>query len=167
MKIWIDADAAPREVKEMVFRASARLKVEVTLVANQSIWAPKNSLITSITVRDGANMADKYLVEHASAGDIAITADVPLAADLVAKKVFVIDPRGIEYDDRNVASRLGARDLADAARGAGFELSGPPPYSSKDKSAFASALDRTLTKAIKSSQKAVIASAPNDNAQLP
>ena len=112
-------------------------------------------------------MADKYLVEHARAGDIAITADVPLAAVLVAKKVFVIDPRGIEYDDRNVATRLGARDLADAARGAGFELSGPPPYSSKDKSAFASALDRILTKAIKASQKAVIASAPNDNAQLP
>jgi uncharacterized protein YaiI (UPF0178 family) len=80
MKIWIDADAAPREVKELVFRASKRLDIEVTLVANQSIWLPNDSrLIKRVTVRDGANVADQYIAEHASAGDIAITADIPLA----------------------------------------------------------------------------------------
>ncbi len=150
MKIWIDADAAPRDAKELVFRASARLKIPIVLVANQSILAPTNSrLVSSVTVRDGANIADRYIVEHAQPGDVAITADIPLAAELVAKEVFVIDPRGQEYDDRNVSSRLAARDLFDAARGAGMEFSGPAPYSAKDKSLFASALDRILTRALK------------------
>ncbi len=153
MKIWIDADAAPREVKELVFRAATRLKMPVVLVANQSIWVPPgNSLFSSITVRDGANIADKYIVDHAEAGDLAITADIPLAAQLVAKQVFVIDPRGELYDDRNVAGRLAARDLFDAARGAGMEFSGPAPYSTKDRIAFASTLDRILTRAMKSTK---------------
>ncbi len=152
MKIWIDADAAPREVKELVFRAATRLKMPVVLVANQSIWVPPgNSLFSSITVRDGANIADKYIVDHAEPGDLAITADIPLAAQLVDKQVFVINPRGELYDDRNVAGRLAARDLFDAARGAGMDqFSGPAPYSSKDRIAFASTLDRILTRAMKS-----------------
>ena len=151
MRIWIDADAAPREVKELVYRAAARLKMPVVLVANQPIWVPPgNSLFSSITVRDGANIADKYIVDHAESGDLAITADIPLAAQLVDKQVFVIDPRGELYDDRNVAGRLAARDLFDAARGAGMEFSGPAPYSPKDRIAFASSLDRILTRAMKS-----------------
>jgi len=150
MKIWIDADAAPRDVKELVFRASKRLSIEVTLVANQSIWFPPGSqLIQAITVRDGANIADQYIVEHASVGDVVITADIPLAAQLVANQVFVLDPRGEVYDDRNVGSRLASRDFLDAARGAGMELSGPRPYSQRDRTEFASALDRVLTRAIK------------------
>jgi uncharacterized protein YaiI (UPF0178 family) len=150
MKIWIDADAAPREVKELVFRASKRLGIEVTLVANQSIWLPPgNGLIQCVTVRDGANVADRYIVEHSQAGDVVITADIPLAADLVAKQVFVLDPRGEVYEDRNVGSRLASRDFLDAARGAGMELTGPRPYSHRDRTAFASALDRVLTRAIK------------------
>ena len=151
MRIWIDADAAPREVKELVFRAATRLKMPVVLVANQPIWIPSgNSLFSSITVRDGANIADKYIVDHAESGDLAITADIPLAALLVDKQVFVIDPRGELYDDRNVAGRLAARDLFDAARGAGMDFSGPAPYSPKDRIAFASTLDRILTRAMKS-----------------
>lgn len=150
MKIWIDADAAPRDAKELVFRASKRLGIEVTLVANQSIWLPPgNPLIQTVTVRDGANVADQYIVKHAEAGDVAITADIPLAAELVAKQVFVLDPRGEVFDDRNVGSRLASRDFLDAARGAGMELSGPRPYSQRDRTAFASALDRILTRAIK------------------
>ena len=150
MRIWIDADAAPREVKELVFRTATRLKLFVILVANQSMYVPPgNSRFTCVTVSDGANIADKYIVDHAQPGDVAITADIPLAAQLVAKQVFVIDPRGEQYDDRNMAGRLAARDLFDAARGAGMEFSGPAPYSPKDRSAFASALDRILTKAIK------------------
>ncbi len=154
MKIWIDADAAPRDVKELVYRASARLKIPVILVANQSILGPSgSSWITSVTVRDGANVADQYIVEHAQRGDLAITADIPLAAQLVAKGVLVLDPRGDEYDDRNVASRLAARDLFDAARGAGMEFSGPAPYSPKNRAAFASALDRVLTRSQKTRAK--------------
>lgn len=148
--IWIDADAAPRDAKELVFRASKRLQIPVVLVANQSISLPDRSeLISRVVVSDGANIADRHIVEQASSGDIAITADIPLAAQLVNKQVFVIDPRGEEFDDRNMASRLAARDLMDAARGAGMELKGPRPYSPKDRSEFASALDRVLTKAIK------------------
>jgi uncharacterized protein YaiI (UPF0178 family) len=150
MRIWIDADAAPRDVKELVYRSSARLKLPVVLVANQSIWVPPgNSLISGITVRDGANIADKYIVDQSEPGDLAITADIPLAAQLVMKGVFVIDPRGEEFDDRNIAGRLAARDLFDAARGAGMEFSGPAPYSAKDRNEFASSLDRILTRALK------------------
>jgi len=149
MKIWIDADAAPREVKELVFKAASRLKLPVVLVANQPMWVPSGSLFSTITVPEGANVADKYIVDHAESGDVAITADIPLAAQLVDKQVFVIDPRGEQYDDRNVKGRLAARDLFDAARGAGMEFSGPAAYSPKDRGAFASTLDRVLTKATK------------------
>ena len=105
-----------------------------------------------MTVREGANIADKYIVDNAVAGDLAITADIPLAAQLVEKQVLVIDPRGEQFDDRNMAGRLAARDLFDAARGAGMEFSGPAPYGPKDRSAFASALDRILTKAMKTAR---------------
>jgi uncharacterized protein YaiI (UPF0178 family) len=150
MQIWIDADAAPREAKELVFRASERLKIPVILVANQSIWIPQGrALISCVAVRDGANIADQYIVEHSQSGDLAITADIPLAALLVEKQVYVVDPRGEEYDDRNVSGRLAARDLFDAARGAGMEFSGPQPYSPRDRAAFASCLDRVLTRAVK------------------
>ncbi|MCY2983567.1 MAG: YaiI/YqxD family protein [Planctomycetota bacterium] len=149
MKIWIDADAAPREVKELIFKAATRLKLPVVLVANQSMWVPTGSLFSSVAVPEGANVADKYIVDHAEPGDLAITADIPLAAQLVDKQVYVIDPRGEQYDDHNVKGRLAARDLFDAARGAGMEFSGPAPYSPKDRGAFASALDRVLTKATK------------------
>lgn len=150
MKIWIDADAAPREAKELVFRASKRLQLEVILVANQSIRVPTSGgLVRGVTVRDGANVADQYIVEHATPGDVVITADIPLAAQLVAIEVFVLDPRGEVFDDRNMGSRLATRDWCDAARGAGLEMSGPKPYSSRDRIQFASALDRVLTKAAK------------------
>ena len=152
MRIWIDADAAPREVKELVFKAATRLKLAVVLVANQSMRVPPGSLFSSVAVPDGANVADKYIVDHAESGDLAITADIPLAAQLVEKQVFVIDPRGEQYDDRNVQGRLAARDLFDAARGAGIEFSGPAPYSPKDRGAFASTLDRILTKATRVKQ---------------
>ena len=150
MKIWIDADAAPRDVKELVFRASSRLKIPVVLVANQSLSTPSgSSLISSVTVRDGANVADQYIVQNSTTGDLTITADIPLAAQLVAKQVYVIDPRGEEYDERNISGRLASRDFLDLARGAGMELSGPAPYGPKDRTAFASTLDRVLTKALK------------------
>lgn len=167
MKIWIDADAAPREAKELVFRASKRLQLEVILVANQSIRVPASGgLIRAVTVRDGANVADQYIVEHATSGDVVVTADIPLAAQLVAKEVFVLDPRGEVFDDRNIGSRLAARDWNDAARGAGMELSGPRPYSPRDRTQFASALDRVLTKAAKQQSKKSVPADGENGTQL-
>lgn len=145
--IWIDGDAAPREVKELVYRASKRLQLRVRVVANQSIAIPSvGERIQSIVVRDGANMADRYILECAELNDLAITADIPLAAALVEKGVLVIEPRGVILDANNVKSRLASRDLLDAARGSGLEIRGPSVYSTKDKAAFASALDRTLVR---------------------
>jgi uncharacterized protein len=146
MKIWIDADASPREVKEIVFKVSKRLGISIVLVANQKLAIPKSALIELVTVSSGANMADRFLIEHANQGDIVITADIPLAASLVDKRILVIEPRGSIIDQSNAANRLAARDFFDEARGAGAILPGPKPYSTSDRIAFANALDRTVAK---------------------
>jgi uncharacterized protein len=152
VKIWVDADAAPREVKEIIFRAAKRLKVETVLVANQSQFTPPGaSYITSITVRDGANVADAFIVTHSEAHDVVVTADIPLAALLVEKGVVVIDPRGDEYSANNIRSRLSVRDYMDQARGAGNVTGGSRPYGERDKAAFASTFDRLLTRSLKAS----------------
>lgn len=155
MKIWIDADAAPREVKEIIFRAAKRLKVETVLVANQTHYTPPESRhITSITVREGANVADTYIVENSQANDLAITADIPLAALLVEKEVVVIDPRGEQYSADNIRSRLSIRNYLDQARGAGEITGGSRPYGDRDKAAFASTFDRLLARLIKLEERA-------------
>ena len=149
--MWIDADSAPRDVKEIVLRAAKRLKLAVCLVANQPIFIPSdNPLVTRIVVRSGANEADKYIIEHAEKGDLVITADVPLAAELVARDVRAIDPRGEEYHASTIPGRLATRNLLDAARGAGMLIPGPNPYSDRDRREFAQSLDRLLTKSLKS-----------------
>ena len=150
MKIWIDADAAPRDVKEVVFRAAQRLGVETVLVANQRIAIPANAeTVSMVTVREGADVADRYIVMHSEPGDLVITADIPLAALLVDKKVDVIDPRGEAYDRTNIASRLSMRDFMDDLRGAGTVTGGSRPYGDRDKKAFANTFDRLLTKLLK------------------
>lgn len=146
-RIWIDADAAPREVKDVVFRAARRLKVAVVLVANQPLALPPNApTVSGVTVRDGANVADKYIVNECAPGDLVITADIPLAALIVEKNVAVIDPRGEEYTADNIRSRLSMRDFMDDLRGAGTITSGNRPYDARDKKAFAASLDRFLAK---------------------
>lgn len=151
MRVWVDADAAPIDVKQVVFRAAKRLGVETILVANQKLPTPGDApSVRSVQVRAGANVADKYIVDQALAGEIAITADLPLAADLVAKGVRVIDPRGDEYSPANIASRLSMRNFMDELRGSGVETGGSAPYGNKDKKAFASTFDRLLTRALKS-----------------
>lgn len=151
MRVWIDADAAPREVKEVVFRAARRLKLETLLVANQSIATPPNApTVSAVTVRHGANIADQYIADHASRGDLVVTADIPLAAKLVEKEVAVVDPRGQEYHADNIASRLSMRDFMDDLRGAGSIAGGSRPYSDLDKKAFAATFDRLVTKLRKS-----------------
>ena len=147
MRIWIDADAAPREVKEVVFRAARRLKVDVVLVANQGMALPSNApTVTLVVVGHGANQADRHIVEFSQAGDLVVTADIPLAKLLVDRQVTVIDPRGDEYHADNIASRLSLRDFMDELRGSGAELGGNRPYGPQDKKAFAASFDRLLTR---------------------
>lgn len=150
MKLWVDADAAPRDVKEIVFRAARRLGIETILVANQWITTPMGDpLIRAVRVAGGPDVADQHIAEHAETGDVAVTADIPLASRLVEKQVLVIDPRGQEYDEENVGERLAVRDFMDGLRGAGIETSGPRPYGPKDRQTFAATLDRVLTRALK------------------
>ncbi len=145
MKIWIDADAAPRDVKAVVFRAADRLEIETVLVANSAQTIPKSAVtVRSVIVRQGANVADQYIVVHSQPGDLAITADIPLD-----KQVAVIDPRGDVYNDSNIAARLSMRDFLDELRGTGAATGGAAPYNAKDKKAFAAAFDRLLTRLIK------------------
>jgi uncharacterized protein len=148
MKLWIDADAAPRDVKEIVFRAARRLEIEAVMVANRRLPPPPgNPFVSSVRVEGGPDVADRYIAEHAERPDVAVTADIPLAAALVEKGVAVIDPRGEEYTPENVGERLAVRDFMDGLRGAGVETGGARPYGPKDKQAFAGALDRVLTRA--------------------
>ncbi len=150
MKIWVDADAAPRPMKEIVFRAALRLEVETILVANQPLQTPAdNRFVTSVRVEGGPDVADEYIAEHAEGGDIALTADIPLAALLVGKGIRTIDPRGEEYTQENVGERLSIRDFMDQLRSTGVETSGPKAYGVKEKQAFAATFDRVLTQAIR------------------
>jgi len=149
MKMWIDADAAPRDVKEVVFRAAKRLSINTILVANGPIQIPANATtVTTIIVRQGANVADQYIADRSTPGDIAVTADIPLAAILVEKGLYVIDPRGDVFDRDNIKSRLAARDFFESVRSSGVQTSGAGPYNDQDKKAFADSLDRALVRAI-------------------
>ena len=149
LTLWVDADACPVAIKEIVFRAANRLKVATVLVANQSISIPPSEFIRRITVRDGADIADNTIVEKMQPGDLVITGDIPLAARVVDAGGLAIGTRGELYDDKSVRSRLAARDLMEQFRAAGMETSGPKPLSQKDVQDFANALDRTLTKLMK------------------
>jgi uncharacterized protein YaiI (UPF0178 family) len=150
LKLWIDADAAPREVKDIIYRAAQRLQLDTVLVANRRLSTPPgNPFVSSIRVDGGPDVADLHIAENADPGDVAVTADIPLAAALVAMDVFVIDPRGEEYTVENVAERLSVRDFMDGLRGAGMETGGARPFGNKDKQAFAAALDRILTRAMR------------------
>jgi uncharacterized protein YaiI (UPF0178 family) len=147
LRIWIDADAAPREVKEIVFRAAKRLGVETVLVANQRLQAPPgNTFVSAVRVDGGPDVADRYIAEHAAAGDLAVTADVPLAALLVPKGVAVLDPRGEEHTEETIGERLSVRDFMESLRTAGVVTGGPRPYDARARQAFADALDRALTR---------------------
>jgi uncharacterized protein YaiI (UPF0178 family) len=150
MKLWVDADAAPREVKEIVFRAADRLKIETVLVANSRMPLPVgHRFVTAVRVDGGPDVADRYIADAAQPGDVAITADIPLASILVGKRVVVIDPRGTEYTGENIGERLAVRDFMDGLRGAGVETGGPKGYGPREKQAFAGALDRALTRALR------------------
>lgn len=147
MRIWIDADAAPRPVKDIVARAARRLEIEALFVANRKLYTPAgNDFVDSVAVAGGPDVADDYIAERADVGDLAVTADIPLASRLVEKGVHTIDPRGDEYTAETIGERLSIRDFMDQLRSTGVETGGPKAYGDQDKRAFANALDRTLTR---------------------
>ncbi|MEI6814576.1 MAG: DUF188 domain-containing protein [bacterium] len=150
MKLWLDADAAPRDVKEVCYRASDRLKLETVFVANQRLQLPVGyEHLSSVRVEGGPDVADRYIADHAERGDVAVTADIPLAAILVPNGVVVIDPRGEEYTAEVIGERLSVRNFMDGLRGAGVETGGHAAYGAKEKQAFSNALDRALTRALR------------------
>jgi uncharacterized protein YaiI (UPF0178 family) len=150
MKLWLDADAAPRDVKEVCYRASERLALDTVLVANQRLQLPVgHSHLSAVRVDGGPDVADRYIAEHAEEGDVAVTADIPLAALLVPKGVVVIDPRGEEYTTESIGERLAVRNFMEGLRGAGVETGGHAAYGAREKQAFSNALDRALTRALR------------------
>jgi len=152
--LWVDADATPRPVREIIFRASRRVELETVLVANHRIGLPANNdHVRFVLVEHGFDVADHHIATHASRGDVTITADIPLAAELVEKGVHVISPRGEIYDRENIRERLSVRDFMDALRSTGVETGGPRAFGNREKQAFASALDRTLTRALQRSRR--------------
>ncbi len=151
MTLWIDADAAPRDVKEICMRASERLALSTVFVANQRLPLPTGyGHLSAVRVDGGPDVADRYIAEHAGAGDVAVTADIPLAALLVPKGVVTLDPRGEEYTAESIGERLSVRNFMDGLRGAGVETGGHAPYGAREKQRFANALDRALTRARRS-----------------
>ncbi len=150
LTLWIDADAAPRDVKEICFRVSERLELATVLVANQRIQLPIGyAFLSAVRVDGGPDVADDYIADHAESGDVAITADIPLAARLVPKGVVVLDPRGEEYTEESIGERLSVRNFMEGLRGAGVETGGHGAYGAREKQAFANALDRALTRAVR------------------
>jgi uncharacterized protein len=154
MQIWVDADACPSEIKSLLFRAAERTKTKVTLVANQPLRTPRSEFVASLLVALGLNVADQRIVELVEPGDLVITADIPLAADVVAQGGQALNPRGELYTEANVGERLAARNLMDELRGGGQITGGPANFTAKDRQAFANQLDRWLTAAKKSKTSA-------------
>jgi uncharacterized protein len=148
MQIWIDGDACPVDVKELLFRTADRRKVRMTVVANSSIRIPRSEYVSSLLVPSGANIADRKIVELLEPGDLVITADVPLAADVVAKGGEALDPRGHLHTEASIGQTLAMRNLFDQMRGTGEIIRGPSGYSANDRQAFANALDRWVTRSL-------------------
>ena len=149
LRIWIDADACPVAIKQILFRTAKRLEVEAVLVANQTMRVPRSPYLRTITVPDGPDVADDRIAASVNAGDVVVTGDIPLAARVVAAGGTAIGVRGELLDDATVHDRLAARDLMDELRSAGIETKGPKPLTPKDVQTFANTLDRTLTRALR------------------
>lgn len=146
MKIYVDADACPVVIKEILFRAAERIQIIVTLVANQYITTPRSPYIKFIQVGSGFDVADNEIVKIMQAGDLVITADIPLASEVIDKGGFALNPRGELYTTDNIKARLTMRDFMDTLRSSGVDTGGPPPLSHGDRQKFANALDGFLVK---------------------
>lgn len=146
MNIWVDADACPRVIKEILFRAAEREQVLVTLVANQSLPTPPSRYVRTLQVAQGFDVADNEIVRRVESDDLVITSDVPLAAEAIDKGAFALSPRGEFFSSANIGARLNMRDFLDTMRASGFDTGGPPALSQGDRQAFANELDRYLVR---------------------
>ncbi len=146
MKIWVDADACPVVIKDILFRAAERTKLELTLVANRSVRTPPSLYIKMLQVTAGFDVADNEIVQRLGAGDLVITGDIPLAAEVIEKGGNALSPRGELYSADSIKSRLGMRDFLDNLRASGIDTGGPPALSQGDRNAFANQLDKLLAK---------------------
>jgi len=145
-KIWVDADACPKVIKEILFRAADRVGMPLILVANQPLQVPGSRYIRTIQVGAGFDVADNHIVPQAEAGDLVITADIPLAAEVITKGCLALNPRGELYTEDNIRQRLNMRDFMDTLRGSGVDTGGPASFSHADRQAFANQLDRLLAR---------------------
>lgn len=146
MQIWVDADACPAVIKEILYRAADRRRLRVTLIANQMLRVPPSPWIRSLQVPAGFDVADARIAQEARAGDLVVTADVPLAAQVVAKGAYALDPRGTMLDEANIQERLALRNFMDELRSSGIETGGPNAFSAADRQRFANALDGFLAR---------------------
>ena len=144
--IWVDADACPKVIKDILFRAADRVQLPLTLVANQHVSVPPSKWIKSIQVSSGFDVADNEIVLRCNTGDLVITADIPLASEVIDKGALALNPRGELYTKANIKARLTMRDFMETMRSSGIQTGGPPPLSNADKKAFADQLDRWLAK---------------------
>lgn len=146
MKIWVDADACPKVVKEVLFKTAIRLNIPLVLVANSYMNIPHHALISFVKVESGADVADMYIADHVEINDLVITADIPLAAEVVKKGTLAINPRGELYDEENIGERLSMRDFMKELREGGMITGGPDSFNTKDKANFANSLNKILAK---------------------
>jgi uncharacterized protein len=149
MRIWCDADACPRPVKEVLYRAAVRTSTQLTLVANQPLSVPRSNWINTVQVPSGLDVADHHILEQLTAEDLVVTADIPLAAEVIEREATAVNPRGELYTEANVRERLSIRDFMTDLRSAGVQTGGPRGYSDRDKQAFANSLDRWLAQRLK------------------
>jgi uncharacterized protein YaiI (UPF0178 family) len=146
VQIWVDADACPRTIKEILFRAAERRQIPLILVANTLLRTPPSPFIRTMRVPRGFDVADREIVEQVQAGDLVVTADIPLAAEVISRSANALDPRGVLYTEDNVPERLAMRNLMDQLRASGLETGGgPAPWTQSDSRAFANQLDRLLS----------------------
>ncbi|GAB3032429.1 YaiI/YqxD family protein [Bowmanella dokdonensis] len=146
MTIWVDADACPVVIKEILFRAAERTQTETLLVANQPLRTPASRFVRSLVVSSGFDEADNEIVLRVQPGDLVVTADIPLAADVIAKGAEALNPRGEVYSGENIRQRLNMRDFMDTMRASGVQSGGPPPLGAREKQAFANGLDSYLAR---------------------
>lgn len=146
MKIWVDADACPTVIKDILFRAAERKQIELTLVANQPLRTPPSAFISSMQVKRGFDEADDEIVRRLNAGDLVITADIPLAAEVLENDGLALSPRGELFSKNTIGAKLNMRDFMDTMRSSGEHTGGPPPLSQSDRKTFADNLDRILAK---------------------
>lgn len=146
MQIWVDADACPKVIKEILFRAAEKRKIQLTLVANKMLYCPPSRYIRAMQVPAGFDVADNKIAELVETGDLVITADIPLAADVIARGGHALNPRGEFYTRDTIQERLTMRNFMDGLRGSGVDTGGPPIFSLSDRQAFANQLDKFLAR---------------------